>query len=56
MNTVCFPSKDKPRDVRAGLGNKKALGGRASGCEKKDCVCGGKYLSSLKTTCLRSLL
>lgn len=50
MNTLHLPSKDKPKDVRGGLGTKKAPGRRASGCEKKGCVYRGEYLSSLKMT------
>ncbi|CAI9179837.1 unnamed protein product [Rangifer tarandus platyrhynchus] len=31
MSTVCFPSKGKPKDTRAGLGHEKAPGRRARG-------------------------
>lgn len=40
MNMMPLPSKDKPKDVRAALGNKKAPGRRVSRCEKKEWVCG----------------
>lgn len=41
MNMMHFPGKDKPKDVKVALGTKKVPGRRASGCEKKECVCWG---------------
>lgn len=55
MSTMCFPSKGKPKDMRAGLGHEKAPGRRARGYEKEACLYRGKGLSSLKMSCLRSL-